>query len=159
MPVTIVIAPRSIKSNTRHVERSTENVETVLNAALHGIDRSKFKQDSKEDLISGNEMLKLTSKTPKATICQLLAVLEEQLMQEAPTLYFDFCGFRAICISLWMAVSKQFSVLAGYWNRSSRERLQTTHVYCRVRNTYRSEDEQAGSAAHRRSTLRRKDIE
>jgi hypothetical protein len=109
MPVTNIVALRSIEANVRHVERSADNLELVLNAALHGIDRSKFKQDQEGNLVSRNELLKLTSRKPKATICQILAVLEERLVQEAPTLCFDFCGFKAVCFSLLMAISKQIT--------------------------------------------------
>jgi hypothetical protein len=66
------------------VERATENLQLVLNAALHGIDRSKFKQDVHGVLLNRAELLKLTSRKRNATLRELLAALEQNLTQRHP---------------------------------------------------------------------------
>ena len=114
-PFTNIFLTRGEGSQPRDIERTTENLLLVSNAALHGIDRSKFKVGDKGKLLSRAELLKLTSKKPKATFCQLLAVIEDHLVQEAPALCFDFDGFRHVCVRLLKAIHAQ---IAPAWSRA-----------------------------------------
>jgi hypothetical protein len=83
---TTIFAVRCLGSHPQDVERTAEDLEVVLNAALHGIDRSKFKTDFKGKLVHRAELMKLTIWKPKPTFRQLLVALEDNLMQEAPIL-------------------------------------------------------------------------
>ncbi|KAF7509992.1 hypothetical protein GJ744_007306 [Endocarpon pusillum] len=77
LPITSIFFARGINPQIRDIERTTENLKTVLTAALHGVDGAKFKQDDYGKLVNRAELLKRTSKKPKATMRQLLVVLEE----------------------------------------------------------------------------------
>lgn len=82
IPFANILCARCAEPDIRDVERATENLQLVLNAALHGIDRSKFKQDVHGVLLNRAELLKLTSRKQNATLRELLATLEQTLTQK-----------------------------------------------------------------------------
>jgi hypothetical protein len=51
-------------------------------------------------IVNRAELLKLTSRKLKANLRQLLAVLENNLVQEESALHFDLYGFRLECMAL-----------------------------------------------------------
>ena len=107
LPITSLFFARGTRPQLPDIERTTENLETVLTAALHGVDRAKFKHDKNGTLVNRVELLKRTSRKPKATMRQLLVVLEENLMREQTALHFDHYGFRIVCCNLLKAVARQ----------------------------------------------------
>lgn len=100
LPFTNIFLARGIGSNVRDLGRTVESLELFLNGALHGVDRSQLKLDGTGKIISRVELKRFGNRKPKATLCQLLAVLEKELTQELPVLYFDFCRFRMTCDTL-----------------------------------------------------------
>ncbi len=107
IPVTNIFFARGLTPQARDIERTTENLETVLTAALHGVDRGKFRQDDDGKLINRSELLKRTSRMPRATMSQLLLVLEENLVREETALHFDYYGFRIVCCNLLKDIARQ----------------------------------------------------
>ena len=146
---------RRLGSRVRDIERTAENLDLVLHAALHGIDRSKFKQDLAGKIVNRAELPKLTSRKPKATLRQILAVLEQNLEQEVPIFVFRFQwhpnrlsdAFAEDCCTC------NASLGTSYCNGPIRGQLHTSGIHAPIRDTRQGEAQQVSAITGTRSSV------
>jgi hypothetical protein len=67
-------------------------------------------------LVDRAELLKLTSRKPKANLRQLLVILENNLVQKESALRFGLYGFRLECMALLKAVIEK---IMSAWTRAT----------------------------------------
>ena len=77
----------------RDIGRAVDNLQLIVNAAKHGVDLSKFRHGIDGQSLERIELLRLISKKSKATIPQLISVLEQKPTQGQTDLYFDYWSF------------------------------------------------------------------
>lgn len=115
-PFANLFSEHKSESLSRANERRLETLDLVLNAAVHGVNPSKFKRYADATLIHRAELFKAMSKNPKATLCERLGLLANKLEQETPVLYFDFYGLRITCARLLKAINQHIDAV---WSRAT----------------------------------------